>query len=66
MFFLVEPILREVWPALFEILHTHKLRNPFPIQTIGMSLSLKFKNASVQNINFTSCFKISDSASASR
>ena len=28
--FLVEPILRDVWPALFEILHTHNLRYPFP------------------------------------
>ena len=28
--FLVEPILREVWPALFEILHTHNLRYPTP------------------------------------
>ena len=29
-FFLVEPILREVWPALLEILHTLNLRNPLP------------------------------------
>ena len=30
MLFLVEPILREVGPALFEILHTHSLRYPMP------------------------------------
>ena len=30
MLFLVEPILREAWPALFEIPHAHNLRNPFP------------------------------------
>ena len=30
MLFLVESILREVGPALFEILHTHNLRYPFP------------------------------------
>ena len=30
MHFLVEPILREVGPALFEILHTHNLRHPIP------------------------------------
>ena len=29
-FFLVEQILREVWPALFEILDTHNLRYPIP------------------------------------
>ena len=28
-FFLVAPILREVGPALFEILHTHLLRYPY-------------------------------------
>ena len=28
--FLVEPILREVGPALFEILHTHNSCHPFP------------------------------------
>ena len=28
--FLAAPILRQVWLALFEILHTHKLLNPFP------------------------------------
>ena len=30
MLFLVEPILREVGPALFEILPAHNLRYPFP------------------------------------
>ena len=30
-FFLVEPILREVGCALFEILHTHNLRYPIPV-----------------------------------
>ena len=30
MLFLVEPILREVEPALFEILHTHNQHYPFP------------------------------------
>ena len=28
--FLVEPILREVWPAFFEILLLHNLRYPVP------------------------------------
>ena len=28
--FLVEAIVREVWPTLFEILHTHNERYPFP------------------------------------
>ena len=28
MLFLVEPILPNAWPALFEILHTHNLRYP--------------------------------------
>ena len=30
MLFLVEPNLREVWPALFEILHAHSSRYPSP------------------------------------
>ena len=30
MLFLDEPILREVGPALFEILHTDNLRFPIP------------------------------------
>ena len=30
VFFLVEPILREAWPALFEILHTNILHSPVP------------------------------------
>ena len=30
MLFLVEPILREAWPALFEILHAHNSHCPFP------------------------------------
>ena len=52
MLFLVEPLLREVGPALFEILHTHNLRYPFPND--GNELVFKkFTNASVKSINFT-------------
>ena len=29
-FYSLSQFFREVWPALFEILHTHNLRNPFP------------------------------------
>ena len=43
--FLVEPVLLEVWLALFEILHTHNLHYPCP--TMRMSLSLKYAIASV-------------------
>ena len=52
MLFLVEPILREFGPALFErffIPTIYAIR----IQTMRMSLSLKYTNASVKSINFT-------------
>ena len=38
--FLVEPIFREVGPALFELLHTHNLRYPFPNDWNGLSVEI--------------------------
>ena len=49
--FLVEPILGEVWPGLFEMFHIQKFYGNF--QTIGMNMSLKFTNVRVKSINFT-------------
>ena len=55
-FFLVAPILREVGPALFEILHTHNLR--YLVCEIHECKMLRVST-------LHSCFKISDFASAS-
>ena len=64
--FLVEPILHEAWPALFEIVHhTHNLHSPFPNDWN----ELVFWNSRMEVLwesTLHSCFKIWDFASARR
>ena len=61
--FLVAPILREVGPALFEILHTDNLRYPVPSDENACRWNSRMQVLRASTLH--SCFKISDFASAS-